>query len=186
MKTLIMLQVEGNSTMLEIVNTFIGHTIWPLTILVIFLVFRKQIVRKMDNLNSIDASSTGISLNFEQQLDNTIEKMVLEEEEPPKLVAKSAVQIGGEIKAVYKTPVETLLELRDKMNQKIVKKAESAGIESAGKSSAELLNALETNMEITSNEHKRWSQLIHLTNSVDQNISMSQVNKVKLLFKNFS
>lgn len=186
MNFLIVLQDQGDDSILEIVNTFIGHTIWPITILLIFLVFRKQIVRKMDKLNSIDASSTGISMSFEQELDGAIEEM-LEEEEQPKLVAKSGVKIGDESKLDKpKSPVANLLELRDKLNQKILKKADSAGVDSSGKSLAQLLDVLETNNDITSKEHKNWSRLVHLTNAVDQNITMAQVNKVKLLFNSYS
>lgn len=185
MNFLILLQEEGGSSIAEIVNTFIGHIIWPVTVLIIFLMFRKQITKKMEKLNSIDASSTGISMTFERELDKAIEELV--EEEQPKLVSKSGVKIGGSPKfQKAENPVAALLALRDKMNQKIVKKSESVGITTSGKSSSQLLDALEAQNEITSAEHQRWSRLIDLTHAIDQNISMGQVNKVKLLFNTYS
>lgn len=185
MNFLILLQDEGSKTTFDLINNFIGHTIWPITLLIIFLLFRKQIIRKMDKLNSIDASSTGISMTFEQELDEAIEELVSEEQ--PKIVAKSGVKIGAEPKVGKpKTPVAVLLGLRDEMNQKLVKKSDAVGIPTSGKSSDQLLDALEAQNEITSQEHKRWSKLIHLTHAVDQNITFGQVNKVKLLFNNYS
>lgn len=184
---LILLQAEGAGSTFEIINTFIGHIIWPLTLLIIFLVFRKQITKKMDKLNSIDASSTGISLKFEEELDAAIEEIVEAAEEKPKLVSKSGAKIGQEVKENKpETPVAMLLALRDEMNQKIVKKSDAVGIETSGRSSAQLLDALETQNEITQKEHKRWSRLLELTHAVDQNITKGQVNKVRLLFNNYS
>lgn len=181
-----MLQEGKIISNLSVVNDFIGHVIWPFTLLIVFLIFRKQITKKMDKLNSIDASSTGISMSFEQELDEAIEEMV-EAERKPKIIAKSGVRIGEEPKEERKvTPVESLLGIRDQMNQKLVKKAEASGIHTSGKSAAQLLDDLKSESVISNKEHKGLNRLLHLINAVDQNISQAQVNKVKLLFNNYS
>ena len=100
---------------LEIITTFIGHIVWPITLLALILIFRNHLKNLFGKLSSIDASSTGISLRFEQEIDTAIEEL-LPVEEGPKFMSKSGVQIGQkEMEKEPLTPFHQIMELREKM-----------------------------------------------------------------------
>ena len=69
-------------TNLDFISKVIEHLIWPITILIIFIVFRKHFSNIMEKLSGIDATSTGISLKFDQQIDNAIEDFLPASEDP--------------------------------------------------------------------------------------------------------
>lgn len=171
---------------LEIITTFIGHIVWPITLLALIWIFRNHLKNLFGKLSSIDASSTGISLRFEQEIDTAIEEL-LPVEEGPKFMSKSGVQIGQkEMEKEPQTPFHQIMELREKLSHNIFFKAQENNVSTKNKSSLDLSSEL-LNMGVISNStSKHFKALINLTNASNENITKGQVNKVKLIYKNLN
>ena len=169
---------------LNFINKLIEHLIWPITLLIIFIVFRKYLSDIMRKLSGINATATGISLKFDQQIDTAIENF-LPTQDDDALIAKSAIQIDEQNEPVLpKTPFQQILSLRDKLNHQIILKSQDNNITTGNKSSMELKNELLKLGAISSKEANLFQTLIDLTNASDNTISQAQVNKVKLLSNN--
>ncbi len=170
-------------TNLKFISEVIGHLIWPITLLLVFWIFRKHFANIMKKLSGIDASSTGISLKFDQQIDEAIENNLPVNN--PEIISKSGIRIG-EKKAsdLPKIPFQQILSIRDKLNHQILLKSQENNIVTEHKSAIELKNELLKLEAISLLDGKLFQTLINLTNSVDNTISQSQVNKVQLLYLN--
>ena len=176
--------INAGLTHLEFISKLIETLIWPITLLLLFVVFRKHFADIMRKLSGIDATATGISLKFDQQIDNAIENFLPTQEEN-NVIAKSAIQIGGQQEPdVPQTPFQQMLNLRDALNHRIILKSQENNILTIQKSSIELKNELLKSGAITSQEAKLFQTLIDLTNASDTTITQAQVNKVKLLYNN--
>ena len=96
-------------------------------------------------------------------------------------ISKNAGQIN--IKGSRaETPFEQLLELRDELNHKIVRKAIEFKIPTENVSSHALLDKLKDVGAITIQNNRNIKALIKLTNSGSPSINQSQVNQVRGLF----
>ena len=169
---------------LELVNNFIGNIVWPLTLLVLIWMFRHHLKDLLGKLTSIDASSTGISLNFDKEVDEAIETL-LPMNNSPEIRTKSGVSIGKkEVEKKPGTPFHQIMDLREKLSHRIILKAQENDILTEGKSSIELNNELLKKGSISFKDSKYFQVLVDLTNASDSNVTQSQVNKVKMLYNN--
>lgn len=138
----------------------------------------------MRKLSGIDATATGISLKFDQQIDTAIENFLPTQEEDS-LIAKSAIQIDEQKEPkIPKSPFQQMLNLRDQLNHRIILKSQDNNITTGNKSSMELKNELLKSGAISSKEANLFQTLIDLTNECDKTITQAQVNKIKLLSNN--
>lgn len=170
-------------TNLKFISDVIGHLIWPFTVLIIFWIFRKHFANIMSKLSGIEASTTGISLKFDQQIDDAIENYL--PTQASTLISKSAIQISEQKEPdLPKTPFQQILNLRDTLNHQIILKSQENNISTVNKLSSELKNELLKTDAITAHQAKLFQTLIDLTNASDQTVSQAQVNKVKLLYNN--
>lgn len=168
---------------LDFTSKVIEHLIWPITFLIIFIVFRKHFANIMKKLSGIEASATGISLKFDQQIDEAIENNLPINTNT--LIAKSAIKIGGQKEdEAPKTPFQQMLNLRDILNHRIILKSQENNISTVNKSSIQLKDELLKSESITSQDAKLFQTLIDLTNASDKSITQSQLNKVHLLYNN--
>jgi len=175
--------VNGVITNLKFISEVIGHLIWPMTLLIIFWIFRKHFANIMKKLSGIDASSTGISLKFDQQIDEAIENNL--PSNTPEIISKSGIRIGEKkVNDIPKTPFHQILSIRDELNHRIFLKSQENNIVTEHKSTIELKNELLKLEAISPQDGKLFQTLINLTNSVDNTISQSQVNKIQLLYIN--
>lgn len=177
-------QLNAVTSNLDFISKLIEHLIWPITLLIIFIIFRKHFSDIMRKLSGIDATASGISLKFDQQIDKAIEKFLPAQDED-NLIAKSALKIEEEEQPeIPKTPFQQMLQLRDNLNHRIILKSQENNIPTISKSSIELKNELLQSGVITAKNAKLFQTLIDLTNASDKTISQAQVNKVQLLFNN--
>ena len=99
-------------TNLEFISSVIGHIIWPLTMLIIFWIFRKHFSNIMNKLSGIDATATGISLKFDQQIDEAIGANL--DEQPSGLIEKSAFKMDEKkVENIPSSPYHQMLGIRD-------------------------------------------------------------------------
>jgi hypothetical protein len=169
-------------TNLEFISSVIGHIIWPLTMLFIFWIFRKHFSNIMNKLSGIDATATGISLKFDQEIDEAIGENLAEQ---PKLIAKQAMKVGEKKTTIKEsTPYSQLLDIRDSLNHMIILKAQENNISTKNLSTNDLKDELLRTEVISFQQAKLFTTLLQLTNSNFTGITQSQVNKVKLLLSN--
>ncbi|MFK5957486.1 MAG: hypothetical protein QM495_01310 [Lutibacter sp.] len=168
---------------LEFIGNVIGHVIWPFTMLLFLWIFRKNISKVMNKLSGIDATATGLSLKFDQQVDEAIGDNLLDQ--PSGLIAKSAMKIGDQKHDnLVNTPYHQMLSIRDALNHKIILKSQENNIATAHKLSIDLKDELLKAEAISNQQAKLFQTLLQITNSNFTNITQSQVNKVQLLYHN--
>lgn len=157
--------------------------IWPLTVLIGLLFFRKNIGKIISSLGSIKAGAQGFEMNF-------IEEKL---QEATKLIGIGSSNIeaksGGNIilkesRAV--TAHEQLLEIRDALTNKIRDKANENNIQTNSISSIALSEKLVDNNAITRQSARNFKILIELTNVGTHSITQAQVNQVKALYNNLT
>ncbi|MCF6167093.1 hypothetical protein [Lutibacter sp.] len=172
-------------SILKFINNLIGNIIWPITLLIIFWVFRKHFAGIIGKLTGIEASGTGISLKFDQQIDETIENY-LPSQTNGSTISKSAVQIGENSTktANSSNPFHQIMNIREALNHRIILKAQEQNISTKNKSSIQLKDTLVNSGAISSETGGFFKALVDLTNSSDRAITQAQVNKVQLLYNN--
>jgi hypothetical protein len=176
-------EVKEVWTTLEFISSLIGHIIWPLTMLLIILIFKKQFSSIMKKLSGIDATATGISLKFDQEIDEAIGENLTEQ--TPRLIAKEGLKIGDKNTTIKEvTPYHQMLSIRDGLNHKIMLKAQENNFSTQNKTNIDLKEELLRAEAISFQQAKLFQTLLQLTNSNFSNITQSQVNKVKLLYSN--
>ena len=176
---------EAEMVTSENFDNLLGHIIWPLTILIIFLIFRKNLSQVFNRLGSIEASATGVSLGF---IDKEIEAVEAYQESESQLMSKSAVSInsGTPSKTKINSPHYQLLTIRSGLRDVIVKKAEENDVDIEGKSSLELRDDLIDKGKLSPRNAHVFTSLINLTSTAGPDISKEQVSRINKLYKNLS
>ena len=176
---------EAEMVTSENFDNLLGHIIWPLTILIIFLIFRKNLSQVFNRLGSIEASATGVSLGF---IDKEIEAVEAYQESESQLMSKSAVSInsGTPPKTKINSPHYQLLTIRSGLRDVIVKKAEENDVDIEGKSSLELRDDLIDKGKLSPRNAHVFTSLINLTSTAGPDISKEQVSRINKLYKNLS
>jgi hypothetical protein len=165
----------------EQVNQLVGHIIWPLTVLIILWMYRKHLSGVIKRLGSFEAGATGISMTFDNKLEETFADFL--PEEPLQLKSKSGVLIKSNVQKIT-TPYHQLLNIREGLHNLIINKAQEFNISTVDKTSIELCQILKEKEAITNKNARFFKALIDLTNAGDTSINQSQVDKVKKLYNN--
>lgn len=165
----------------EQLNQLIGHIIWPLTVLIILWMYRKHLSGVIKRLGSFEAGATGISMTFDNKLEETFEDFL--PESTPQLKSKSSFQIKSDAQKIT-TPYHQLLNIREGLHNLIINKAQEFNISTVDKTSIELCQILKEKGEVSSKNARFFNALIDLTNTGDASITQFQVDKVKKLYNN--
>ncbi|NNK87156.1 MAG: hypothetical protein HKO90_02635, partial [Flavobacteriaceae bacterium] len=162
------------------IKDLIDVLIWPLTLIICFMIFRKQLRELIGKVGSFKATKDGLEMTFQDKLES-IQTL-------PALKAVGGIsKSGGQIKikgSKAKSPYEELLELRDVLNSKIVGKARGLKIETDNMSNIAISDKLKEVGGITLQQAKAFKALIDLTNSASPKITQAQVNEVRSLVNN--
>ena len=155
--------------------------IWPLTVIVGLLFFKKHIGKVIGSLGSIKAGADGIEMNF---IDEKLEAA-------KKLIGTNGVEAksGGTIitkDSRATTPYQELLEIRDALTNKIRDKARENNIPTDNLSSLAISEELVKNNIITRQSGRHFSTLLDLTNIGTHSITQQQVNQIKALYNHLS
>ncbi|REE81677.1 hypothetical protein BX611_1212 [Lutibacter oceani] len=180
------IQEGGNKTnelwfTFEHINQLIEHIIWPLTVLIILLMYRKHVSGVIKRLGSFEAGATGISMTFDHKLEETFTNFLPAESSDIK--SKSGVKIKSNDK-IPNTPYHELLNIREGLHNLIINKAQEFNISTVDKSSIELCEILKEQENISIKNANYFKALIDLTNSGDTSINQLQVSKLKELYNN--
>ncbi|WOD43823.1 hypothetical protein [Hwangdonia lutea] len=185
--------------MQEIIN-LLDVIIWPLTVLLGLLFFRKHIGKVISSLGSIKAGAQGFEMNFIE--DKLKEATKLIGIDSTGITAKDGSSIipkdGGSIipkdskitpkKSHAETPYQALLELQDTINQKLKNIAAQKGITTNSASNFALTTHLAEHNIINNQTARQLKTLIELNNMGlnSPKITYNQVIQMKTLFNNIS
>lgn len=183
--------------------------IWPLTVLLGLLFFRKNIGKILSSLGSIKAGASGLEMNFIEDKLEEATKLIgigsagIFAKDGSGIIPKDGSGIipkpgsgiipkdGSDIvpkKSHAETPYQELLELQDDINQKLKNIATSNSITISGSSNYALTNELADKQIIKGHIASQLKTLIELNNLGlnSPKITYEQVTQMKRLFNNIS
>lgn len=166
----------------EKITALITVIIWPVTGLAGLLFFRKHLGNVINSLGTFKVGTQGVEMTFQNKLESAQQQLI----ESGSMFAQSKsaghINIKGS-KAI--TPYEQLLEIRDALISKIIKKAQEYNIETEDTSSSTICDKLKESGAITYQIARNFNALMDLTVSGNPSISQLQVNQVKELYNSF-
>ena len=173
-----MLLIEAKMSVIDIILKVIDTVVWPGTILVIILLFRKKFGSAMDRLGSFEASATGVSMSFEPKLDQA--KKLFNELKPGG-VKKSAVGIQG-LDHMEKSPMEQVMELRREIIKTVHELATENNVDTFDRSTAALCAELANKGVISKDNATLLSTLMNVLDSATPNITAVQVAEIRDMY----
>ena len=166
------------SSSLELLIKLLEVIIWPITLLIIILLFRRKFSNAISRLGSIKADSSGISMTFESMLGAAKAKFTSLK---PDAIAKSEARVLGQTVQTQK-PYKQLVEIKAKLEKTLVDLAEEEGMEVAQKSSATLCKELEQRGIISRENSALMVSLMEVVNAAPLKISQDQVDDIKAMY----
>ncbi len=163
----------------EMVIKLIDLIIWPVTLLVIVLIFRRNFSNAFERLGSIKADASGLAINFEKKLEETKQ---LFDKIKPKNISKAGVGIKTYVNQ-NDSPYKEVLDIRSDIINYLRLKSETAGLDADTLSPQELTNRLLNLNKLDENQAKMISAMLDLTNNADANTTKQQAESINNLFK---
>jgi len=151
--------------------------IWPLTCLIIILLFKTKLSGIIASLGSLKASKDGIEMTFQNKIES-VQQML--SGGPVGALSKSGKKIN--ISGSKQSPSDQLKEINEALNEAINSKASEYNIDVSNLGATEISSKLKDIGAITLQKARMFNALIDLTESGNPSISQSQVNQVKTLF----
>ena len=170
------LLIEVNT--LELIIALIDSLIWPLTLLAIIFLFRKNFREAFKRLGSFKADASGIAMTFDKQIEDTKE---LFQKLKPGLVTKNVAGIKTNTNK-GETPYKQILEVRNRIINFLKVKSDEAGILTASYSPLALANRLNEVSAISSSQTAMIQAMLKITNDADANATRTQANEITELF----
>ncbi len=153
----------------------ISVIIWPLTLLIIVFKFKSFFGRAINRMQSLDASASGISMTFQNKLD-----------EAKTLLSKMAPQLGDSAKSVtisrQSSPYERVLKVKKELEEFLNQMALNHGIEAKNHNPSNLSSRLSEIGLITFQQQKVINAALDLANSANPAITDDQAQVVEQLY----
>ena len=149
------------------VTDLIDKIVWPLAVVAILLIYKKYLSGVISRVGSFSANTSGISLTFQDKLDQLPSSV--------KLLTKSGVHVLPD------SPNEQLRTIRSQMEIDLKVFATNNGIDDPDLSMSEIFAQLKDKGKMTNQKSKAFITLYELAGSMDPGISQSQVDQVKLM-----
>jgi|GEM_PF-4119165 len=157
----------------------IEAVIWPASLLIIILVFRKNIANSFNRLGSITANASGLSLNFEAALEAA--KDVFEDGKIEEATAKSGVSINGKSKVLE--PYEQLIAIKQSIEKTLLEIAAEQNIPTQGKSFEALNATLAQNNILSPSNSQKIAALLTAVNTAPLSIKRHQVSDLQQMYE---
>jgi hypothetical protein len=164
--------------------------IWPLTLIIILILFKNNITGIFDRVGSFEASATGLSMTFQEKIEETKKLVPIDPlasiSDGTKSKSSVKIPVGRKKSMKGETPYQSLLAIRDDLNNQIIRKAQQHNLSTKNLSNIEISDKLKAMGGLTIQKAKAFQALIELTNSADPSITHDQVNQVYQLFQNLN
>lgn len=162
----------------ELLIKLVEVTIWPLTLLLILFLFKKNFADAFNRLGAIKADSTGLSLTFEKALETTKSKFQMNK---PEEMFKSNSIIQNE-DSTSTPPYKQLMDVKESLETAIIELATEEGMETLGKNSNLLINDLKNKGVLNNQKSELIQALLHLIQMARMDISQTQINEIKKMY----
>ena len=166
----------------EKITALITVIIWPVTVLTGLLFFRRHLGNVINSLGSFKVGAQGVEMTFQNKLESAQKYQIGSGSMIPQSKSSGHINIKGS-KAI--TPYEQLLEIRDALNNQIIRKAHKYDISTENISIPALCETLLNANRISRQSAHSFNILLDLTNSGSASITQSQVDQAKALYNNF-
>lgn len=170
---LILFQLNTFEAIVKLIDTLI----WPVTLLVILLLFRKNLQNAFNRIGSISADSTGIAITFDKQLEAT-EKLF--DKIKPTATSKSTININPLVNRDG-TPYTQVLNVRTIIIDFLITKSKSLNLDTHLQDPNHLCNQLLLNNAIQINQAQMIQALLNLTGTANENTTQLQADAVNQL-----
>jgi hypothetical protein len=162
----------------EMVIKLIEIIIWPITLFVIILLFKRNFQSAFQRLGSIKADATGIAITFEKQLEATKQ---LFDKIKPRAVSKSSTSIKPSENQTG-TAYNQVLTMRKDLVNFLKRKSEVAGFERNISLPTQMCTKLVANNIIETDQAQMIEALLNLTAKATTNTSQAQADSIQQLF----
>ncbi len=152
--------------------------IWPITLLLIILMFRSSFRSAFDRLGSIKADATGFSATFEKKLEDTTQKF----KKTRKVATPKSVAGVGIQGTTTESPFRQLVEIKEGLNKTILDLAKDGGIDVSSMSMVNVCAVLGDKKIISKENSELMQSLITLIDSARTDITQAQVDQIKALW----
>jgi hypothetical protein len=150
--------------------------IWPLSLVIVILMFRKNISASFNRLGSITASSSGLSLNFESALEAAQEVF---EQGDSSGSSKSFGKLGTETTL---KPYETLVDIKKSIESLLLKLAIEHSVTIAGKSQESIVADLAQRNIINPKKSLKFQRLVAAVDAAPMSISHNQAAQLQEMY----
>lgn len=166
---------------IELTLKLVEALIWPLTILIILIIFRNQFKGVLGRIGSINASSTGFSMTFDKKIEQA--KKLLRGINPSKILSKESTEAFIDAKESKETSFSNLLDIQANLNTFLIDIAKSSNITFQNKSSSTLSSELKEVGIITFQKFKLIESLLDIINSADSTFKVDHLKVAQELYK---
>ena len=150
--------------------------IWPVTLLIIIFKFKTFFGGAINRMQSLDANATGISMTFENKID-----------QPKVLLKKMGVQPATQSKSVEtRTEINPYLEvqhIKTDLETLIKTKAEAYNVDDPDQNAADLTKRLSEIGLFTLQQARGINTLLDISSTADASITPEQAQIVKQLYQ---
>jgi hypothetical protein len=151
---------------------------WPLTLLIILLVFRKYFISAMSRLGSIEAGASGLTMTFDQKISQA--KKLLKEIKPIS-IAKSSTDI--KIKVSKSASYSKLMDIKMELNSVLINLGNENNISIENKTTSSVCDELKEVGILTIQTAKLIESLIDITISADVSFTENHLKVAEELLK---
>lgn len=151
--------------------------IWPLTLFVLLIVFKKYFINAMSRLGSVEAGTSGIKMTFDHSIANA--KKLLKGIQP-NATSKSSKNI--EIQPKQSKSYAELIDIKMKLNLMLVSLANENGINSEETTTEIVCEKLKETGVITLQKAQLIQAFYQITNTADVSFSKAHLEIAKDLY----
>ncbi|MDO9137517.1 MAG: hypothetical protein Q7U21_06810 [Lutibacter sp.] len=173
-----MIQENSSTANFELTIKLIEVVIWPLTLFLIILFFRKSFAGVFQRLGTLKVDSSGIAMSFEKELEATKSTFELNR---PEIMGKGKSSFDIE-NASNEPPFQQLMAIKQSLDKALIDLALEEGIDVSDKSGVFLCNALEAKGAISQQKSELTKSLLKLVNMARMDISQSQMDIIKKMY----
>lgn len=163
----------------EVLVSLIDAVVWPVTLLIILILFRKNFGEAIQRLGSLKADKTGISLTFQSKLDKA---KGLFKGIGAKSISKSS-ELGVNTSSSFGSPKEQLLGIHNDIETRLKNIAKENNIDVTSNNAHQVCNTFKEIGVFDLQKAELTKTLLDLTASPDAMISQQQVDEVKSLYQ---
>lgn len=167
-------------TTFELYIQLLETIIWPLVLFAVMIIFRKRFSSAMNRMGSFKASSTGITIDFNDKISEAkdVFKNITEG-----ATAKSGGLIDPNGTGIPKTPYDDLMNLRSQMDLTLKEKATALNMPVDGFTTSQICHRLKDIGAIPLEKAKMIHTILDLIYSAKKDVKQNQVDQIRELYK---